>query len=227
MKILIVDDEAQLVAGIKSTLEQSRYSVDTAYSGNEALDKIFDNEYSLIILDVMLPEIDGFSILDEIRGAKIATPVLMLTAKSDVSDRIKGLDKGSDDYLVKPFAVPELMARVRALLRRENPDKNPFLHSGKITLNTLTGEVTKDGEPLSLTKKEYMLLEYLLYNKNRVVTKFSLSEHVWGDEFDGFSASNFIDVHIKNLRKKIGDDKHAIIKTKRGIGYIISDTDEN
>lgn len=227
MKILIVDDEVQLVNGLKTVLEQSRYTVDTASDGGEALDKIFDSEYNLIILDVMLPVMDGFAILDEIRAAKMSVPVLMLTAKSDVSDRIKGLDKGSDDYLVKPFAVPELLARVRALLRRENPDKNPFLKIADIVLNTLTGDVTKGGETVNLTKKEYMVLEYLLYNKNRVVTKYSLSEHVWGDEFDEFSASNFIDVHIKNLRKKIGDDSHTIIQTKRGIGYIINDKNEN
>jgi len=226
MKILIVDDEKQLVDGLKDVLEQNRFTVDTAYDGEEALDRIFENEYNLIILDVMLPSVDGFSILDEIRGAKIATPVIMLTAKSDVSDRIKGLDKGSDDYLVKPFAVPELMARVRALLRRENPEKNATMQTRDIKLDTLTAEVTKSGEVLNLTKKEYLVLEYLLYNKNRVVTKFSLSEHVWGDEFDEFSASNFIDVHIKNLRKKIGDEKHTIIQTKRGIGYIINDKNE-
>ena len=227
MKILIVDDEIQLSNELKNVLESGKYSVDVANAGNDALDKIFGNNYNLIILDVMLPEIDGFSILEEIRSANLTTPVLMLTAKSDVADRIHGLDKGADDYLVKPFAVPELLARVRALLRRETLDKKPLLEIQDITLNTLTNEVRKGSEVLSLTKKEYLLLEYLLYNKNRTVTKFSLSEHVWGDEFDDFSASNFIDVHIKNLRKKIGDENHSIIRTKRGIGYIINDTNED
>jgi DNA-binding response OmpR family regulator len=227
MKILVVEDELQLSAELKSVLESSRYSVDIANAGNEALDKIFENGYNLIILDVMLPQMDGFQIISEVRAAQLAVPVLMLTAKSDVADRIKGLDKGADDYLVKPFAVPELLARVRALLRRENLDKNSILKIKDINLNTLTNEVRKGDELLSLTKKEYLLLEYLLYNKNRVVTKFSLSEHVWGDEFDEFSASNFIDVHIKNLRKKIGDDNHSIVQTKRGIGYIINDNNED
>lgn len=227
MKILVVDDELQISNELKSVLQNNRYDVDVAYSGNEALDKIFEREYSLIILDVMLPEIDGFKVIEEVRTANITTPVLMLTAKSDVEDKIEGLDKGADDYLVKPFAVPELLARVRALLRRETLDKNPLLQIKDITLNTLTGAVQKKGEPLNLTKKEFMLLEYLLYNKNRIVTKYSLSEHAWGDDFDEFTASNFIDVHIKNLRKKIGDDSHTIIQTKRGIGYIINDTDED
>ncbi|ADD67839.1 two component transcriptional regulator, winged helix family [Denitrovibrio acetiphilus DSM 12809] len=227
MKILIVDDEVQLVDELKSILEKSKYSVDTAVSGDSGLDKIFDNEYSLIILDVMLPVMDGFCILEAVREASITTPVLMLTAKSDVSDRIKGLDKGSDDYLVKPFAVSELLARVRALLRRDNLDKNPFLKVADIVLNTVSCDVVKDGHPLKLTRKEYMVFEYLLYNKNRVVTKAALAGHVWGDEFDEFNASNFIDVHIKNLRKKIGDENHLIIRTKRGIGYIINDQNEN
>ncbi|MGD9807869.1 MAG: response regulator transcription factor [Deferribacterales bacterium] len=227
MKILIVDDEVQLSTELKNVLESGKYDVDVANAGNEALDKIFGNSYNLIILDVMLPEVDGFEILEEIRSANLTTPVLMLTAKSDVSDRINGLDKGADDYLVKPFAVPELLARVRALLRRETLDKKPLLEISDITLNTLTNEVRKGSEVLNLTKKEFMVLEYLLYNKNRTVTKFSLSEHVWGDEFDEFSASNYIDVHIKNLRKKIGDENHSIIQTKRGIGYIINDKDED
>jgi DNA-binding response OmpR family regulator len=227
MKILIVDDEVQLVGELKTILEKHNYSVDIAVSGDAGLDKVFENEYNLIILDVMLPVVDGFSILEAAREAFITTPVLMLTAKSDVNDRITGLDKGSDDYLVKPFAVAELLARVRALLRRDNLDKNPFLKTNGIALNTITCEVTKGGNSLKLTKKEYLLLEYLLYNKNRIVTKTALSAHVWGDEFDEFSASNFIDVHIKNLRKKLGDETHSIIQTKRGVGYIINDQNED
>ena len=227
MKILVVDDEPDLLEQLRETLTSQRYDVDTADDGESALDKLFNNPYDLIILDIMLPIVDGLAILREIREANIATPVLMLTAKGDVEDKIKGLDFGADDYLAKPFAMAELMARIRSLLRRASDHRDPLLTVRDIALNTKTRQVIKSGKSLELTPKEFSILEFLLYNQNRVVSRFTLAEHVWGDEFDPFTMSNFIDVHIKNLRRKIGDtDKKKIIRTVRGIGFIIEDEQE-
>jgi len=227
MKILVVDDEPDLLEQLRETLTSQKYDVDTADDGESALDKLFDNPYDLIILDIMLPFVDGLAILREIRETNIDTPVLMLTAKGDVEDKIKGLDYGADDYLAKPFAIAELMARIRSLLRRASDHRNPLLTVRDIALNTKTRQVIKSGKSLELTPKEFSILEFLLYNQNRAVSRFTLAEHVWGDEFDPFTMSNFIDVHIKNLRRKIGDsDKNKIIRTIRGIGFIIEDEQE-
>ena len=224
MKILVVDDEPDLLEQLRETLTSQKYDVDAADDGESALDKLFDNLYDLIILDIMLPKVDGLSILREIRKAKVKTPVLMLTTKGSVEDKIKGLDYGADDYLAKPFAMAELMARIRSLLRRASDHRDPLLTVSDIVLNTKTRQVNKSGKSLELTPKEFSILEFLLYNQNRVVSRFTLAEHVWGDEFDPFTMSNFIDVHIKNLRRKIGDaDKRKIIRTIRGIGFIIED----
>ena len=221
MKILIVDDEAQLLEQLQRSISADKYDVDTAADGEAALDKLFDNLYDLVLLDIMLPRMDGLSVLKEIRLAGIKTPVLMLTAKGDIEDRIQGLDLGADDYLAKPFSFPELMARIRALLRRAGDQRNSILKIKDIVLNTATREVEKDNQPLNLTPKEFSILEFLLYNKNRVISRFSLAEHVWSDDFDPFTMSNFIDVHIKNLRRKIGDSKGTIIQTIRGTGFLV------
>jgi DNA-binding response OmpR family regulator len=227
MKILLVDDEPDLLEQLRETLTNQRYGVDTADDGESALDKLFDNPYDLIILDIMLPKVDGLSILKEIRKAKIKTPVLMLTAKGAMEDKIKGLDFGADDYLAKPFATAELMARIRSLLRRASDHRDSLLTISDVSLNTKTRQISKKGITVDLTPKEFSILEFLLYNKNRAVSRFTLAEHVWGDEFDPFTMSNFIDVHIKNLRRKIGDtDKKKIIRTIRGIGFIIEDEQE-
>ncbi|MBU0767709.1 MAG: response regulator transcription factor [Proteobacteria bacterium] len=227
MKILVVDDEPDLLEQLRETLTNQRYDVDTADDGESALNKLFDNPYDLLILDIMLPVVDGLAILREIRKANIDTPVLMLTAKGDVEDKIKGLDYGADDYLAKPFAIAELMARVRSLLRRASDHRDSLLTVSDIALNTNTRQVIKSGKSLELTPKEFSILEFLLYNQNRVVSRFTLAEHVWGDEFDPFTMSNFIDVHIKNLRRKIDDsDKKKIIRTIRGLGFIIEDEQE-
>ena len=224
MKILVVEDEPDLLEQLRETLTRQKYDVDTADDGELALDKLFDNLYDLIILDIMLPKVDGLSILREIRKVKVKTPVLMLTAKGAMEDKIKGLDYGADDYLAKPFAMAELMARIRSLLRRTSEYKDLLLSISDVSLNTKTRQVTKKGITVELTPKEFSILEFLLYNKNRVVSRFTLAEHVWGDAFDPFTMSNFIDVHIKNLRRKIGDtDKKKIIRTSRGIGFIIED----
>jgi DNA-binding response OmpR family regulator len=160
------------------------------------------------------------------RQIKIDAPVLMLTAKGDSTDKVKGLDLGADDYLSKPFSMDELLARVRALLRRSAGQCQSVLEFGELALDTVKRKVTMGGKPVELTPREFSILEFLLHNKDRVVTRFSLAEHVWGDDFDPFSMSNFMDVHMKNLRHKIGDTGNArIIRTVRGVGYIIGDTE--
>ena len=221
MKILIVDDEPEIVDPLTKALSEQRYFVESAQDGETAQDKIFENVYDLIILDIMLPGIDGLTILKEMREAKISTPVLMLTARDSLEDKITGLDRGADDYLAKPFSIYELMARIRALLRRSGDNNNSILNGKGIALDTIGRSVTSNGRPVSLTPREFSILEFLLYNKNRVISRFNLAEHVWGDDFDPFTMSNFIDVHIKNIRKKTGD-KH-IIKTIRGVGFLIED----
>lgn len=221
MRILIVDDEPQLLRQLCQSLSDQRYEVETAMDGEEALDRIFAAPFDLILLDIMLPRRDGLSVLSEIRRADIKTPVLMLTAKNSIEDKITGLDQGADDYLAKPFSVAELMARVRALLRRDKAHGRPVLKIRDLQLNTITREVTCGGTTINLTPKEFSILEFLMYNQNRAVSRFNLAEHVWGEDFDPFSMSNYIDVHIKNLRRKIGDPKGHLLHTIRGIGYII------
>ena len=223
MRILIVDDEQSLLEQLKETLGRQRYMVETALDGEEALDKLFNAPVDLVILDIMLPKMDGLSVLRSLRKAGDHTPVLMLTAKGDIGDKIKGLDLGADDYLAKPFSLDELLARVRALLRRFGGQSESVLRAAGLRLDTVSREVRKEDELLDLTAREFSILEFFLYNKNRAVSRFSLAEHVWGDAFDPFSMSNFIDVHIKNLRKKIGDFHSTIIQTIRGVGYIIKD----
>ncbi|MBA3035908.1 MAG: response regulator transcription factor [Desulfobacterium sp.] len=227
MKILIIDDDCSLLKQLQQILESQRYAVETATDGEEAFDKLFEATFDLILLDIMMPKIDGLTVLQEIRKAGIKTPVLMLTAKGDVEDKIKGLDLGADDYLPKPFSLDELMARVRALFRRSGGQIESVLQVYDLKLDTVSRDVTKDGKPVELTPREFSILEFLLYNKNRVVSRFSLAEHVWGDAFDPFSMSNFMDVHIKNLRHKVEDFGHSkIIQTIRGVGYIIKDSQQ-
>ncbi len=224
MNILIVDDDPELLDQLSISLERKLYRVETAADGEQALDKIFENRYDLILLDIMLPRMDGLSVLKEIRQAGLNIPVLMLTARSDLEDRVKGLDYGADDYLSKPFSMAELMARIRAMLRRDGK-RDPVLAAGPIKLNTISREATRNGEPIDLTAKEFSILEFLLYNKGSVVSRFNMAEHLWGNDFDPFSMSNFIDVHIKNLRKKIKfHEDMEIIRTIRGIGFIIDDS---
>jgi DNA-binding response OmpR family regulator len=224
MRILIVDDEQQLLDQLRRALEDQRYLIETATNGEEALDRLFAAPFDLIILDIMMPKTDGLTVLKEARKAGVKTPVLMLTAKREVDDRIEGLDLGADDYLAKPFSMAELLARIRALFRRSGDQIDPVLQIEDICLNTITREVTRAGVPIELTPKEFAILEFLLYNKNRVVSRFNLAEHVWGEAFDPFTMSNFIDVHVKNLRRKLGDSRSGtIIRTVRGVGLIIKD----
>jgi DNA-binding response OmpR family regulator len=227
VRILIVDDDYSLLEQIQQILMSQRYIVETAKDGEEGLDTLFNNPFDAVILDIMMPKIDGLTVLEQMRKAEIDTPVLMLTAKGDVQDRVKGLDLGADDYLAKPFSLDELLARVRALLRRSGGQSDPLLQVRNLQLDTVSRKVNNGGKPVELTPREFSILEFLLYNKNRAVSRFSLAEHVWGDDFDPFSMSNFMDVHIKNLRQKIGDcGQDKIIRTIRGVGYIIEGPEE-
>ena len=223
MRVLIIEDEPELRAQIAETLRQQNYTVDTAGDGVTGLERACTEPYDLLILDIMLPVQDGFAVLREMRAEQVATPVLMLTARVEVEDRVRGLDLGADDYLLKPFSMAELLARIRALLRRSHTQASPLLTVGDIHLDTGTREVTRSGRPVSLTPKEFALLEFLLYNRNRAISRFNLAEHVWGDAFDPFTMSNTIDVHIRNLRRKLDDQAGEVIVTVRGIGYMVRD----
>lgn len=223
MRILIVDDELVLRQQIAGSLAGQKYTVETAADGEEALERIAGEPYDLIILDVMLPQKDGFAVLQELRREGLTTPVLMLTARGEIENRVKGLDLGADDYLHKPFSLAELLARVRVLLRRSHQLSNTVLSAGRIELNTVSRQVTLAGEPVTLTPKEFSLLEFLLYNRNRAISRFNMAEHIWGDAFDPFSMSNTIDVHIRNLRRKLDDQAGLLIRTVRGTGYMLSE----
>jgi DNA-binding response OmpR family regulator len=218
MRILVVDDDRRLCAVIKRGLLEEAYAVDLAYDGEEGEYLAEVNPYDLIILDIMLPNKDGIEVCRELRAKKVNAPILMLTAKDTVEDRVRGLDTGADDYLVKPFAFSELLARVRALLRREGMSKSPELRVGDLTLNTLTRQVRRGQRPVELTTKEYVILEYFMHHPNVVVTRTMLEEHAWDYDFD--SLSNLVDVYIRRLRRKMdieGEDN--LIQTVRGAGY--------
>jgi DNA-binding response OmpR family regulator len=220
MHILIVEDEPDLAEKLAAILQKENYTVEIASDGEEATDKIWNENHDLILLDIMLPEKDGLQVLREIREEGIKTPVLMLTAKGDVEDKVCGLNLGADDYLPKPFSISELLARVKALLRR-GLEPNPVIRCGEITLNTINRSVFINGEPVSLTVKEFSILEFLLHNRGRVISRFVLAEHVWGESFDPFTMSNVVNVHIKNLRKKLQIEESDLIRTVRGIGYVV------
>ena len=203
-------------------LKGERYQVELAFDGETGLEKALTEDYDLVVLDILLPGINGVEVLKEIRQTGESVPVLMLTAKDKVQDKVGGLDAGADDYLTKPFAIPELLARIRSLLRRKSEAKTSLISVGDLSIDTNAREVTRGGKPIKLTPKEFSILEFLVYNTNRVLSRLSIAEHVWGDNFDLFSMTNFVDVHVKNLRKKIGDvDENKIIETIRGIGYTI------
>ena len=227
MRILVVEDEKTLAGRIRDLLENNGYTVDVAFDGRSGLEQALTAEHDLVVLDILLPKLNGIQVLQEIRSARLTLPVLLLTARNAVEDKVEGLDAGADDYLTKPFAVPELLARVRSLLRRASQEKQALLQAGDLTLDTATHEVYRGGQMLDLTAREYAILEFLLYNKNRVMSHLSIAEHVWGDHFDLFTMTNFVDVHIKNLRKKIGNSlDQRLIHTVRGIGYMIKDENE-
>jgi len=221
MNILVVDDDAELRRTLQYNLAAQHYQVTCAADGDEALDKVAGGGYNLVLLDIMLPGCDGLQVLKEIRAMGLFTPILLLTARGNIDDRVAGLDLGADDYLAKPFSMAELLARIRAILRR-GLESGLVLTAGSISLDTVSREVKIDSAKVELTAKEFAILEFLLYNKGRAVSRFNLAEHVWGDTFDPFTMSNFIDVHMKNLRRKLEPPGHPpVIQTLRGIGYII------
>lgn len=218
MRILVVDDDRRLCGIVKRGLLEESYIVDVAYDGEDGQDLAEINSYDLIILDVMMPKKDGIEACKDLRLRKVNTPILMLTAKDAVEDRVRGLDAGADDYLIKPFAFSELLARIRALLRREGPSKSAWLQVGDMVLNTLTREVRRGQRPIELTNKEYIILEYFMRHPNRVITRTMIEDHAWDCEFDSFS--NLVDVYIRRLRRKIDEEaKDSPIQTVRGAGY--------
>ena len=218
MRVLVVEDSRRLAGIIKRGLLEEGYAVDNAFDGEEAEFMAASTPFDLIILDIMLPKKDGLSVCRDLRAKNVHTPILMLTAKDSVEDKVAGLDTGADDYLVKPFAFSELLARLRALLRREVLPRTQKVQVGDLTLDPASREVWCDGQSLDLTAKEYAILEYFMRRPNAVVTRTMLGESVWDYEFDGLS--NIIDVYVRRLRKKIDRDGQASpIQTVRGAGY--------
>jgi two-component system copper resistance phosphate regulon response regulator CusR len=220
MRILVVEDEAKVASFIRKALEEESYAVDACNDGTTGLDLGQSGAYDLIVLDIMLPGMTGLEVLKGLRNARIKTPVLLLTALSKVDQKVKGLDAGADDYLTKPFAIDELLARVRALLRRGAGEASGLLQVDDLVLNPSTREVTRGGQRIELTAKEYALLEYLMRNAGRVLTRPMISEHVWNQDFDTFT--NVIDVYMNYLRNKIDRGRtRALIQTVRGSGYML------
>ena len=222
MKILLAEDEVDLNNVVTRYLKKNGYSVDSVLDGEEALDYLEYSEYDLVILDIMMPKVDGFEVIKKLRDKGNHTSVLMLTARDSADDKVKGLDLGADDYIVKPFDFNELMARIRAVVRRKHGNSSNKLVIGDLILDTSETSVTRAGKQIELTGKEYEVLEYLMQSKNRILSRDQIKEHVWDFDYEG--DSNIIDVLIKNIRKKIDiEDGKQIIYTKRGLGYVIKE----
>ena len=222
MKILLAEDEVDLNNVVTRYLKKNGYSVDSVLDGEEALDYLEYSEYDLVILDIMMPKVDGFEVIKKLRDKGNHTSVLMLTARDSADDKVKGLDLGADDYIVKPFDFNELMARIRAVVRRKYGNSSNRLVIGDLILDTSKKSVTRAGKQIELTGKEYEVLEYLMQSKNRILSRDQIKEHVWDFDYEG--DSNIIDVLIKNIRKKIDIEAgKQIIYTKRGLGYVIKE----
>ena len=225
MRILVVEDDKKVGRFLEKGLREEQYAVDICRDGADALYFAQTNTYDVIILDIMLPGKDGFTICREMRENSILTPVIMLTAKDTVEDKISGLSEGADDYLTKPFSFEELLARIRALFRRNQDYKSKVLKAGDLEMDPVRRLVTRAGKKIILTGKEYALLEYLLRNKGRIVTPVMILGHVWNMDYDGIS--NIVNVYINHLRNKIDKDSRAkLIKTIRGLGYQIDENQE-
>jgi len=225
MRVLVVEDERKISAYLKRGLEEQGYAVDAVFTGAEALDWAQAAEYDIILLDILLPEMDGLSACRELRRRGVRSPILMLTARDAVDDRVAGLDAGADDYLVKPFAMRELLARLRALTRR-SPEtaRTSVWQVGDLTLNTMTRRVRRGKKPVELTAKEYAVLECLMREPDRVLTRTMIAEHVWN--YDVVNQSNVVDGYVRNLRRKIDDPFDVkLIHTIRGAGYRLSSED--
>jgi len=224
VRILVVEDEKRIADFLCRGLQGAGYAVDVADRGATAVDFIHSTDYDLVVLDLMLPDMDGLQVLEKIRNRKVGPPVLILSARGALDDRVKGLEQGADDYLVKPFAFVELLARVRALLRRGQPAPER-LQVSDLVLDCIRRKVTRAGEPIELAPKEFGILEYMMRNKGRPLSRTMIVEHVWDMDYDGLT--NIVDVYIRHLRSKI-DDRFAqkLIQTVRGIGYMIEAPDK-
>ena len=224
MRILIVEDEKRIADFLSRGLQGAGYAVDTAPTGSQALECIHSTDYDLLILDLMLPDMDGLQVLQRVRSRQPGPPTLILSARGGLDDRVKGLEQGADDYLVKPFAFVELLARVRALLRRGQPAPEK-LQVSDLTLDCIRRKVSRGSETIDLAPKEFGILEYMMRNKGRPLSRTMIVEHVWDMDYDGLT--NIVDVYIRHLRSKI-DDKFPLklIQTVRGIGYMIEGPDK-
>ena len=220
MRVLVVEDEFDMRRVLEAVLREAGYAVDSAVDGEEGLFKALSWEYDAIVLDLMLPKMNGFELLDQLRKQR-PTPVLILTARDEVTDRVRGLDRGADDYLVKPFELAEFLARVRAIIRRCAGQTKAILEMGEIVINTATRTVQRSGVEVALTAKEYSLLEFLAVRRGELVSRTMLYEHLYDENED--SLSNLVDVYISNIRKKVG---HELITTRRGHGYLIPAEEE-
>lgn len=226
MRILLVEDEPGISKFICQGLTEAGYAIDAAYNGLDAQEYALAADYDLLILDIMLPGMDGLSLLKELRRRGLHTPVLLLTARDTIEDRVKGLDSGADDYLVKPFAFPELLARTRALLRRPPIQTSSIIQIGDLELDNTAHEVRRGGRLIELSQREFMLLNYLMRHPKQVLTRTQIAEHIWN--FDFASDSNIVDVYIGYLRRKIDRNySPALIRTVRGVGYRISAEADN
>jgi DNA-binding response OmpR family regulator len=218
MRLLLVEDNQRLSRALRLSLEESGYVVDTAADGEEGQELAELTPYDAIILDILLPKRDGLEVCRNLRRQHLRTPIIMLTARDTVDDRVKGLDSGADDYLVKPFSLDELTARLRALLRRDAPDKTGMLCAADLELDPATHSTHRAGIPIELTSKEFALLEYMLRNPNWLITRDMAERHVW--DYGGASGSNLVDVYIRRLRRKVDDPFEVkLIETVRGFGY--------
>ncbi|MVX59590.1 response regulator [Streptococcus danieliae] len=221
MKLLIVEDELDLNRSLVKLLKTQSYSVDAAFDGEEALDYLATSDYDALIVDVMMPRMDGFTLVQTLRQQNQQTPILFLTAKDSLEDKVRGLDLGADDYLIKPFEFPELLARLRAITRREQPTvSSSQIQIGTVRLDLSSQQVWKAEQLIPLTAKEYKILTYLMSHRGQVLSRDQIREHVWDFDYDG--DSNNIEVLIKNIRRKLQESsKDSLIQTKRGLGYVI------
>jgi two-component system copper resistance phosphate regulon response regulator CusR len=221
MRLLIIEDEEKLAQLVKRALVAERFSVDVATDGRKGLELATTYDYDLIILDLQLPQMDGSEVLRRVRRGNTRVPVLILTARDAVKDKVAHFEMGTDDYLTKPFAMSELVVRVKALLRRGTARQKSVLRVADLELDRLTQQVRRAGKRVDLTAKEYGLLEYLMANSDRVLSRSMIIDHVWDQSFTG--ATNIVDVYVRHLRDKIGDPEQEIIRTIRGVGYVIGD----
>ena len=224
MRLLVVEDEKKVSSFIKKGLEEEGYAVDAAHDGEEGLYMALDNVHDLIILDIQLPKMDGLQVLQEIRRQKVKTPVLLLTVRATIEDKVLGLDSGADDYLTKPFAFQELVARLRALLRRRTEAESTVLKIADLVLDPARRTVLRGEEKIDLSPREFSLLDYFMRNPGRVLTRTMITEHVWDYDFD--TDTNVIDVYVNYLRKKIDSNRDpGLIQTVRGVGYVLRDSE--